>query len=69
LRAQHETSLDSGINIIEDFNYFKSKARKRSRSMSMVSLNDQDWEEYWNTKAMSNNGFHSKKMKLELSKD
>jgi len=35
----------------------------------MVSLNDQDWEEYWNTKAMSNNGFHSKKMKLELSKD
>ena len=27
LHPQHETSPDSGINIIEDFNYFKNRSR------------------------------------------
>jgi len=39
LHPQHETSLDSGIQLIENFNYFKSKSRKRPWSLSMVSLN------------------------------
>ena len=46
LHPQHETSLDSRIQIIKDLNYFKNKSRKRPRSLSMVSLNSNDWEEY-----------------------
>jgi len=69
LRPQHETSLDSGIQITKYFNYFKSKTRKRSRSLSMVSLNRNDWEEYWNTKVIPQNGLNSKRMKLEQSGD
>ena len=66
---QHEMSLDSGIQLIEDFNYFKSKSRKRPRSLSLVSLNSSNWEEYWNTKVISTNGLNSKRMKLEQSED
>jgi len=69
LHPQHETSLDSGIQIIKDFNYFKSKSRKRPRSLSMVSLNSNDWEEYWNTKVIPQNEFKSKSMKLERNDD
>jgi len=42
LQPQHETSLDSGIQLIKDFNYFKSKSRKRPRSLSLVLLNSND---------------------------
>ena len=69
LHPQHETSLDSGIQIIKDFNYLKSKSRKRPRSLSMVSLNSNDWEEYWNTEIIPQNGLNSKRMKLEQSED
>jgi len=60
---QHETSFDSGIQIIKDFNYFKNKSRKRPRSLSMISLNSSDWEEYWNTKVMAENGLKDQKVK------
>jgi len=69
LHPQHETSYHSGIPLIKDFNYFKSRSRKRPRNMSIVSLNNNDWEEYWNSKVIPNNGFNSKKRKLEQSKD
>jgi len=38
LHPQHETSCDSEIQMKKDFNYFKSKSRKRLRSLSTVSL-------------------------------
>jgi len=66
LHPQHETSSDSEIQAKEDF---KSESRKRPRSLSMVSLNSNDWEEYWNTKVIPQNGLNSKRMKLEQSKD
>jgi len=69
LHPQHETSLDSGIQIIKDFNYFKNKSRKRPRSLSMVSLNSNDWEGYWNTKVIPQNELKSKRMKLEQNDD
>ena len=69
LHPQHETSLNSGIQIIKDFNYFKSKSRKRPRSLSMVSLNGIDWEEYWNTRVIPQNDLKSKRMKLEQNDD
>jgi len=65
LHLQHETPLGSRIQLIKDFNYFKSKSRKRLRSSSMVSLNSNDWEEYWKTKVIPSNGHNSKRMKLE----
>jgi len=68
LHPQHETYLGSRIQLIEDFN-FKNGSRKRPRSLSMISLNSNDWEEYWNTKATLNNRFNSKKKKLEQCKD
>jgi len=67
LDPQHETSLRSRIQLIEESNYFQSS--KRPRSLSMVSLNSNDWEEYGNTKTMPSNGLNSKRMKLEQSKD
>ena len=67
LHPQHETSLDSGIQLIEDVKYFNSKSRKRPRSLSMVSLNSNDWGKYWNTKVIPRNGLNSKIMKLEQS--
>jgi len=67
LHPQHETSLDAGIQLIEDFNYFKNKTRNRPRSLSMVSLNSNDWEKYWNTKVIPRNGLNSKRIKLEQS--
>jgi len=69
LHPQHETSLDSGINIIEDFNQFKSRSRIRPRSRSMVSLNSNGWGEYWSTKIIPNNERNSNRRKLEQSKD
>jgi len=48
---QHETSCDSEIQMKEDFNYFKNKSRKRTRSWWMFSVNSNDWEEHWNTKS------------------
>jgi len=65
LHPQHEISLDSGIQIIKDFNYFKSKSRKRPRNLSMVSLNSSDWEEYWNTKVIPQDDLKTKRMKIE----
>ena len=47
MHPQHETSRDSEIQTKEDF---KSKSRKRLRSLSTVSWNSNDWYEYWNTK-------------------
>jgi len=38
-------------------------------SLSMVSLNSNDWEEYWNTKVIPSNGLNSKRMKLEQHND
>ena len=35
----------------------------------MVSLNSNDWEEYWNTKIIPRNGLTSKKIKLEQCND
>jgi len=58
-------SLDSGIQIINDFKYFKSKSRKRPISLSMVSHNGSDWEEYWNTKITPQDDLKTKRMKLE----
>jgi len=69
LHPQHEASYDSGIRLIRDCNYFKSKSRKRPRCLSMVSLNSNDWEEYWNTKVIPRNGLTSKRMKLEQCND
>jgi len=69
LHPQHEMSLDSGIQIIKDFNYFKSKSRKRPRSLSMVSLNSSDWEEYWNMKVIPQDDLKNKRMKLEQTND
>jgi len=69
LHPQHEASLDSGIKLSEVFNYFKNKSRNRPRSLSMVSLNSSDWEEYWNTKVLPRNALNSKRMKLEKSND
>jgi len=69
LHAQHEMSYDSGIQLIKDFNYFESKSRKRPRSLSMVSLNSNDWEEYWNAKVIPRNGLTSKRIKLEQCND
>jgi len=57
------------MQVIKDFNYFKSRSRKQPRSLSMVSLNSNDWEEYWNTKVIPQNGLNSKRMKLEQSED
>ena len=48
---QHETSWYSEIQMKDDFNYFKNKSRKRTRSWSMFSVNSNDWEEHWNTKS------------------
>jgi len=48
LPLQHETSRDSEIQTKE---YFKSKSRKRLRSLITVSWNSNDWYEYWNTKS------------------
>ena len=62
-------SLDSGMQIVKDFNYFKSKSRKRPRSLSMVSLNSNDWEEYWKTKVISQDDLKTKRMKLEQAND
>ena len=64
LRPQHETSQDSGIQIIKDLNYFKNKSRKRPRGLSMVSLNSSDWDEYWNNNA-SQDDLRTKRIKLE----
>jgi len=69
LQPQHETSLDSGMQLIEDFNYFKSKSRKRPKNLSMVSSNSNNWEKYWNTKVIPRNGLTSKRMKLEQCND
>jgi len=69
LHPQHEASFDSGISLIKDFNYFKSRSRKRPRNMSMVSLNNNDWEEYWNIKTIPSHGLNSKRMRLEQCKD
>jgi len=69
LHPQHETSCDSEIQIKEDFNYFKNKSRKRPRSLSMFSLNSNDWEEYWNTKVTRQDGLNSERTKLEQSDD
>jgi len=69
LHPQHETSLGSRIQLIEDFNYFESKSRKRPRSFLMVPLNSNDWEEYWNTKVIPRNELTSKRMKREQNKD
>jgi len=35
----------------------------------MVSLNSNDWEEYWNTKVIPQNELNSKRMKLEQRED
>jgi len=35
----------------------------------MVSLNSNDWEEYWNTKVIQSNGLNSRRMKLEQQND
>ena len=69
LHPQHEMSLDSGIQLIKDFNYFKSKSKKRPRSLSMVSLNSSDWEEYWNTKVIPQDDLKTKRMKVEQTND
>jgi len=69
LHPQDEMSVDSGIQIIKDFNYFKNKLRKRPRSLSMVSFISSDWEEYWNTKVIPQNELKSKRMKLEQTND
>jgi len=42
LHPQHETSLDIGIQLIEDFNHFKRESRKRPRNLSIVSLKSND---------------------------
>jgi len=64
LQAQHETSSDSGIPLISDTP--KSNiSRKRPRSLSLVTLNSNDWEEYWETTVIPKNGFSTKSMKLE----
>ena len=57
------------IQILKDFNYFKSKSRKRLGSLSMVSLNSNDSEEYWNSKVIPQNDLKSKRMKLEQNND
>ena len=62
-------SLDSGIQIIKDFNYFKNKSRQQPRSLSMVSLNGSDWEEYSNTKVIPQDDLKTKRMKLEQTND
>jgi len=69
LHPQHETSYDSGIQLIKDFNYIKSKSRKRPRGLLLVSLNSNDWEEYWETKVIPRNGINSKRLKLEQVND
>ena len=56
LHHQHETSRGSEKQTKEDFNYFKNKSRKRPRSLSMFSLNSNDWKGYWNTKVTPQDG-------------
>jgi len=43
-------------------------SRKRPRSLSLVSLNSYDGEEYWETTVIPRNGFSTKRMKLEQCK-
>jgi len=64
LHPQHETSCDFEIQTKKDF---KSKFRKRPRSLSMISLNSSDWEQHWNTNIMTENGLKTKRIKLERS--
>jgi len=45
LHPQHETSFESEKRPFEVFNHFRSKFRKRLRSLSIVSLNSNDKEE------------------------
>jgi len=35
----------------------------------MVSLNSNDWEEYWKTKVISQDDLKTKRMKLEQAND
>jgi len=35
----------------------------------MVSLNSNNWEEYWNTRVIPQNDLKSKRMKLEQNDD
>jgi len=68
LQAQHETSSESRIQLISDTSE-SNISRKRPNSLSLVSLNGNDWEEYWETAVIPINGFSTKRMKLEQCKD
>jgi len=70
-QPQHETSSDSGIHLISDINDLKNKSRKRPRSLSLISINSSDWNEYWETKTsqLMNNGLSNKRITIEQIED
>jgi len=47
LHPQHETSYDFGIQLTKDFNYIKTKSRKRLRSLCWVRFAASTWNASW----------------------
>jgi len=58
LHPQHETSSESGIQLISDITDVENKSRKRPRRLSLLSMNSRDMDEYWDTKVLQRMDFH-----------
>jgi len=70
LQSQHETSSDFGIQLpVSDITDFEVKTRKRPRSLSLLTMNGRDMDEYWETKVLQRNGLSPKRIKLEQYED
>jgi len=71
LQFQHETSSDSGIQLIRDVNDLKNKSRKRPRSLSIPSVHSDDWNDYWENKTVQTmkEGLPNKRIKIEQYDD
>jgi len=69
LDPQRETSSDSEMQLISDVMDLENKSRKRPRSLSLLSMNSRDMDEYWGTKTLQRNGLSSKRIKLDQCED
>jgi len=56
LQSQHETFSDSVTQSRSDVNGWENKSRRRIRSLLVLSTNNYDLDEYWETKVLQENG-------------
>ena len=70
LQPQHETSSDSGIQLISDAPE-SNLSRKRPRNLSLLSVHSSDWNVCWETKTLQimNNGIPDKRIKSKQYED